>query len=154
MPTFLLYEDPENNRRLSSQTAKATALYPVGTPAVELTLIADRRRYDLTQKMLLYVGCEPMTAAPSDISNATLTFECVDPDSGQADPSHVVADAAAADVSVRRIAVHRPFGTAKFGPATDLEDARQAEGGREASNHAHHIRFHSNRSRLAWKSKS
>src|SRR5205085_3161867 len=56
-PVFLQFEDPEYNRRLTSQAARATRVvtYESGAAqaAVELTLAADRREYNPTSDLLL-----------------------------------------------------------------------------------------------------
>jgi len=56
-PRYLTWEDPEYNRRLSSLVARREVVMPVGEQSLTLALVADRREYNSTGKIIYcFVG--------------------------------------------------------------------------------------------------
>lgn len=81
-PTFVQFEDPEYNRRLTSRTAEASrVLQYVSGPtqtvkAIELTLATDRREYNPTSELLLAVS-RSVGPVPG-LKNYSVTLKKVD----------------------------------------------------------------------------
>jgi len=80
-PTFIQFEDPEYNRRLTSQSARADRVlqYLSGTTqkAIELALATDRREYNPTSELLLAVS-RSENKPVSELANYSVTLKKVD----------------------------------------------------------------------------
>jgi hypothetical protein len=79
VPTFLRFEDPEYNRRLATSTAQKTAIVSVpltvpsvATAAVNVTLAADRREYNVTGAIHYLFFCDNFDSLPPE-ANAALS---------------------------------------------------------------------------------